>query len=60
MKNGDTPLHWAGRQGHTEIVSALIAAGVNLNPRRDKVSKLGVVEYSRVARMMPLATVVRS
>ena len=41
MKDGSSPLHWACDKGHTKIVSALIAAGANVNPERDTVSKLG-------------------
>jgi ankyrin repeat protein len=36
-----SPLHWAVAKSHTEIVSALIAAGADVNPEKDWVSKQG-------------------
>ena len=41
MKCGRSPLHLACVNGHTEVVSALIAAGANVNLEKDEVSKLG-------------------
>ena len=29
--NGETPLHWAAQEGHTEIARALITAGAKVN-----------------------------
>ena len=30
-KNGETPLHWACYNGHTEVAIALIGKGANVN-----------------------------
>jgi hypothetical protein len=35
-KWGGTPLHWAARGGHKEIVELLIAKGVNVNAKDDE------------------------
>lgn len=53
---GDTPLHWAARQGHAHIIAYLIEQGAQINTQ-NKV-RIGLLCVSKA--LMPLAGVAKA
>ncbi len=47
---GDTPLHWAGRWGHTSAAEALLAAGAHVNaPNKNVINACWAVAAAALA-----------
>ncbi len=45
LQLGDTPLHWATIRGHTSVVSALVAAGADVNAKGGWVGGCGLFHH---------------